>query len=260
MHNRNLNILIWNVRGINDQAKWLAIANKIAKSNCDIICLQETKRESFDSQYIKNFYPRKLNKFVFLPSMGATGGLFIGWNGNMFMGNTLFQNDYSISGDSWILTNIYAPCQGDARDDFIQWFKNIDMADNTDWLVVGDFNFMRYPDNRNMTGGNVQDMLSYNEAINAQALVEIPLKGRSFTWSNMQQAPLLEKLDWAFSSESWTLQYPKTLAIPLAKPISDHCPYVIQVGTNIPKSSIFRFEYYWLNHHDFKEIVRQIWN
>uniref|UniRef100_A0A453JE43 Endonuclease/exonuclease/phosphatase domain-containing protein n=1 Tax=Aegilops tauschii subsp. strangulata TaxID=200361 RepID=A0A453JE43_AEGTS len=115
------------------------------------------------------------------------------------------------------------------------------MTDSTDWLVVGDFNFMRYSDNRNRAGGNVQDMLSFNDAIRAQALVEIPLKGRNFTWSNMQQAPLLDKLDWAFSSESWTLQYPNTLAIPLAKPISDHCPCVFKVGTAIPKSTIFRF-------------------
>ena len=201
MHHRNWNILIWNVRGINDPAKWLALANKIAESNCDIICLQETKRESFYSQYIKQFCPRRLKKFVFLPSVGASGGLFIRWNDNLFVGNTLFRNNFSISvkltstlsGATWVLTNVYAPCQGQARADFIQWFRNIDMADNTDWLVVGDFNFMRYPNNRNRAGGNVQYMLSFNDAISARALVEIPLKGRNFTWSNMQHAPLFWK-------------------------------------------------------------------
>lgn len=42
-------------------------------------------------------------------------------------------------------------------------------------------------------------MLQFNEATSNLGLVEIPLKGRSYTWSNMQTAPLLEKIDWIFS-------------------------------------------------------------
>lgn len=102
-------------------------------------------------------------------------------------------------------------------------------------------------------------MLKFNEAINALGLVDIPLKGRKFTWSNMHEIPLLEKLDWFFSSESWTLTYANTLVKPLAKPISDHTPCRIQTGTNIPKSTIFRFENYWLQHQDFLGVVNKIW-
>jgi hypothetical protein len=38
-------------------------------------------------------------------------------------------------------------------------------------------------------------MLLFNRIISQLDLVEIPLKGRAFTWSNMQDNPLLEKLD-----------------------------------------------------------------
>ena len=48
-------------------------------------------------------------------------------------------------------------------------------------------------------------------------LVELPRKGRAFTWSNMQQEPLLEQLDWFFTSNNWMLAYPNTLVMPLAK-------------------------------------------
>lgn len=123
---RNWNILNWNIRGINDSSKWLALRNKISETNCDIVCLQETKKEFFDHRFIKNFYPKRINKFDFLPSIGASGGLLIAWNDSIFMGETLFQNDFSISvrftsklsGDTWILTNIYGPCQGEARNVF----------------------------------------------------------------------------------------------------------------------------------------------
>ena len=61
--NRNWNILCCNVRGINLQAKWDALRNKIDESSCAIVCIQETKRDSFDASYIRNFAPRRLDKF-----------------------------------------------------------------------------------------------------------------------------------------------------------------------------------------------------
>lgn len=69
------------------------------------------------------------------------------------------------------------------------------MDDDANWLILGDFNYVIYPNNRNKDGGNIQDMFLFNEAISKLAPVEIPLKGRKFTWSNIQDAPLLEKLD-----------------------------------------------------------------
>jgi hypothetical protein len=39
------------------------------------------------------------------------------------------------------------------------------------------------------------DTLHFNDAIAHLSLIELPLKGRKFTWSNMQMDPLLEQLD-----------------------------------------------------------------
>jgi hypothetical protein len=102
-------------------------------------------------------------------------------------------------------------------------------------------------------------MLLFNEAISNLGLVELPLEGRKYTWSNMQKTPLLERLDWFFTSASWTSTYPSTLVYPLVKPTSDHVPCVISIGTSIPKARVFRFENYWLQHSDFKQIVENSW-
>lgn len=76
-NNRNWVILSWNVRDINSESKWEAIKSKALEAKCDIMCLQETKRESFDIQYVKKFCPRNLNDFVFLPSVSHAGGSII---------------------------------------------------------------------------------------------------------------------------------------------------------------------------------------
>ena len=124
---------------------------------------------------------------------------------------------------------------------------------------IGWFNYIRYPHNRNRDGGSINDMFLFNEAISTQALVKIPLKGRKFTWSNMQEARLLEKRDSCFTSETWTIMFPSSQAIPLAKTTSGHIPIVSKVGTCIPRSQIFRFENFWPKHPQFKEVVKNNW-
>ena len=76
--------------------------------------------------------------------------------------------------------------------DFSSWLFNLNIPSNENWLILGDFNFIRSLTNRNKPGGDAADMLLFNEFIHAQSLMELPVKGRSFTWSNMQDDPLLE--------------------------------------------------------------------
>lgn len=155
------------------------------------------------------------------------------------------------NGASWILSNIYAPFTPAGKREFLAWFKNIQMPDNIDWLVVGDFNLYRNPDDRNEPGADYVEMLLFNEAISQLGLVELPLKGRRFTWTNKQESPLLERLDWFFTSSSWTLTYPNSSISTLTMETSDHTPCLISISTIIPKGHIFRFENYWMHHEDF---------
>lgn len=120
------------------------------------------------------------------------------------------------------------------------------MPDEVDWLVLGDFNLYRKPEDRNRPGGNLGDMMMFNGAISALGTVEIPLHGRKFTWTNKQQPPLLERLDWFFSSQEWTARYPNTSAHSLVMEVSDHWPCVLEIKTSIPKGRIFRFENFWM--------------
>jgi hypothetical protein len=102
--------------------------------------------------------------------------------------------------------------------------------------------------------------MSFNTVIQTHDLEEIPLKGRSFTGSNMQDAPLLEKIDWIFTSPEWTTKFPNTMSFPLARLGSDHTPIHVQIGNDIPKSNLFRFENFWMDFEGFMDIVNSKWN
>ena len=167
-------------------------------------------------QYIKNFCPPAFDAFEFLPSVGASGGMITIWKSAYFEGHLAFHNSFSLSVDfrslhnnaEWLLTNIYGPCPNDGKHSLVEWLKNVAMHEEIDWLLVGDFNLMRSPANRNKPGGDVTHILMFDEAISALGLVELPLFGQQFTWSNKQFEPLLKRLDWFFTSNSWTLTYP----------------------------------------------------
>jgi exonuclease III len=243
-------VLCWNIRGMNAKSKQLALMNAINLSGYSVVCLQETKKCDFDD-------------FVFIPSDGASGGLIIIWDSSVFSGMIMHCEPFAVSehfsstqsSQSWTLVNIYGPCSGDMRDTFTQWLFNLNIPPDEDWLLLGDFNFIRSPDNRNKPGGNINDILLFNDFIRAQNLTELPIKGRKYTWSNMQDDPLLEQLDRFFTSLHWTSSYPSTLVTPQGKPTSDHIPCVITIQTQIPGSKVFRFENYWIAHPGFLQTV-----
>lgn len=177
--------------------KWDSVINKIVESQCGILYLQETKKESFDSTFVKKFYPPSFDKIEYQPSQGASGGMAIIWKSALFDGELVFSNEFAISvkftstinSNEWVLTNAYGPCTAEGKRAFMHWFKYIQMLEHIDWLIVGDFNLIWSPDNRNKPGDNYNDMFMFNDAISTLALVEIPLLTKQFTWSNKQQSP-----------------------------------------------------------------------
>jgi len=60
------------------------------------------------------------------------------------------------------------------------------MPDDIQWLIVGDFNLIRKLEDRNRPGGNIGEMLMFNNAISSLGVVEIPFHDRKFTWTNKQ--------------------------------------------------------------------------
>ena len=160
----------------------------------------------------------------------------------MFDGSVLEKHQFAItlsftsahSLETWKLSTVHGPCIEPARGLFIDWLKNMQIQDTDNWMILGDFNFYRSTENRNRPGGNISNTFLFNDAIGEAGLIELPLKGRSYTWSIMQQNPLMEQLDWFFTSVNWTTTYPNTKVLPMSKPISDHIPYKIMIGTIYP--------------------------
>ena len=102
-------------------------------------------------------------------------------------------------------------------------------------------------------------MFAFNESLSTLGVVELPLFGKRFTSTNKQFSPLLERLDWFFTSQSWTNSSLNTSVCTLAME-TYHVPCVISIGTVIPKGKVFRFENYLMEHESFLNIVQHAWS
>lgn len=162
-NNRSDKVLFWNIRGINSQEKWDAIREKINESACHVLCLQETKRESFDSFYIRKFCLRSLDKFTFFPSIGASRGILTAQNSSLFDGTVIQSNSYAIKVELFSrldnstihISNVYGPANSTQKQGFITWLMNLDTSEFEDWVLGGDFNLIKGPENRNKPGEEV---------------------------------------------------------------------------------------------------------
>lgn len=60
------------------------------ESRSDIVCLQETKKETIDYVFLKNICPHGFDSFVYKPSTDASGGILVAWKGALFVGTEIF--------------------------------------------------------------------------------------------------------------------------------------------------------------------------
>jgi exonuclease III len=140
-----MNILCWNVRGLNDKDKWGLLRNKIEECGVNIFCFQETKSDHIDIRFLKNFAPKRFDKFEFCPSSGASGGILVAWVSRFFSVTVLEKHPfairltftYAINSISWNLVVVYGPCRQPDRDEFVNWLYNLDIDEEDLWLFMG---------------------------------------------------------------------------------------------------------------------------
>lgn len=149
------------------------------------------------------------------------------------------------SSETWTLTCVYGPCENPERNHFVTWLQNLQIQDNDNWLIIGVLlgTSTSFAQPKIVTCQEGTLMISSFLMVLLVILVwwSCHSKGRLFTWSNMQEIPLLEQLDWFFTSVNWTITYPNTVKS-LTRNISYHVPCVISIQTMIPKAEVFVFK------------------
>ncbi|PNT61201.1 hypothetical protein BRADI_5g11925v3 [Brachypodium distachyon] len=197
-----------------------------------------------------SFLPPGCWSFLFSPSDGASGGLLTAWNPEDLACSLLARHPYSLSCTfsyktsdfSFSLTNVYGPCGPDDKQAFLGELLSIGLGINGPWALIGDFNLILRPAERSNLNFNVPEAARFAACLIALQLLEIPLLGRNFTWTNQQSAPILVNLDRAFVNLRWSNLLPNSTLSFLPRWTSNHVPIFLSVSSDIPTPSVFRFD------------------
>jgi hypothetical protein len=133
--------------------------------------------------------------------------------------------------------------------------------ENLPFLVGGDFNIMRKPEDKSCGDFDTKWPSLFNAVIASLDLREIVITGRQFTWGGCGGNPTYEKFDGVLASTEWELNFPLAKVEAREQNISDHTPLVVSTGASTHQygSRPFRFERGWLLKEVFYNMVANIW-
>lgn len=211
MKNESYYIVSWNVRGLGDPDKCADVLSELTALRPSIALLHETKLEDPPINKIRSFLPRFLDSNNHLNAIRSAGGILSASNSRTF---TLLNCDHLrftstltltclASHHNVLATNVYAPSLRSQKMEFLDELKQIEPPPDTPWLLIGDFNLIRFPNEKNNNNFHRSDAESSNNTIDLLALLELPLLDRQFTWSNKRANPTLERIDRVFINLAW---------------------------------------------------------
>lgn len=88
------------------------------------------------------------------------------------------------------------------------------------------------------------------------------LKGEKFTWRSNPRNGFVtrERIDQVLVNWPWRIGYPHSLVLSLPIITSDHSPLVLQLTPKKKSEVQFRYEAFWDDHEECKEIIKQGWS
>ena len=260
-------MLSWNVRGANNLNKRNVIRNFIRSQRVDLVCLQETKIQNLSSADARSLGVGRLADWRAVEAEGSAGGVLVFWDTRKlelveaelghFSVTCMFKNVED--GFLWAFTGVYGPVKRSKRELFWQELGAVKGLWGGPWCIGGDFNVVLSPNDRNSDCRLSYSMRCFMEVLNELGLRDLPLQGGPFTWRGGLNNQRMSRLDRFLVSADWEIQFSNVTQSILSRPVSDHCPVMLDSNGIKSGPSPFRFENMWLKFAGFKDILRDWW-
>ncbi|XP_028121762.1 uncharacterized protein LOC114318984 [Camellia sinensis] len=260
-----MKIMSWNVRGLGRSDKRSRVKLLINKREVDVLLLQETKRSNIDEAFSRSIWPWEKMEFMAVDSDGSARGLLSIWNPNVFLlsdcycnRNFLLLSSTSTVSFECVFVNIYAPNDVVKRAKLWEFIISIRSFFQKPWCKGGDYNEIRFVAERRGCTRRDKGMQDFYNFVDKLEMVDIPMLGRSFTWSNSVKGERWSKIDRFLLDPSWLEKF-KFKLWGLPRIVSDHCPLLLKEDERNWDPRPFRFLNAWLLHPSFTANVQRSW-
>ncbi|XP_028099816.1 uncharacterized protein LOC114299300 [Camellia sinensis] len=231
-----LKVLSWNVRGLYEKDKRLAVRSLLRNVRADVICLQETKMEVLGGDVVREIWGGRFVEWSYLPTVGTAGGVLLCWDNSVVV-----KKDEEVGERGSFL--------GELGDVAHQWCEP--------WCVGGDLNMVRWSVEKMGNTRVNRSMWAFSAFTDELNLVDLPLQGGNFTWSNGHH---MSRIDRFLVTSGWEEHFSEVVQSCLPRPVSDHWPILLDSGGVRSGPTPFWFKNMWLHSEGFLERVRRWWS
>lgn len=264
---QKIKVLCWNVRGLGSVQKCNVVRSTLVASRCEVCIFQETKLNEIDLNYFSLFLPSFFVRMCACnKAINNAGGCLIAWKRSYELINC-WSTKHTISvllkqsktGVSFVVTNVYGPSEDNLKLNFLEELKSLHALVCHPWIIGGDFNMVRWLVDRSGDMRGINLMCAFNDVIRELALMDVPLKNRTFTWSSKRPRPVFSKLDRIFLSPDWASEFPVITLEAMEMAVSDHVPLLLTCKHLQTQKRHSRLELFWLKYPQAKAIIHDIW-
>lgn len=262
-----LKVLVWNVRGLNTPARRTTISQVVAAGKPSLVCFQESKMEHVTPELVRHCMGNKFENFFYLPAVGTRGGIILAWDATVVSlsnphrtENTIMALVKTLGGLQWWITGVYGLQLDVDKIRFMEELCEIRDLHAGPWAVVGDFNLLLNPEDKNNRVVNRRMMTRFRTTLNRLELMGMYINGRHYTWSNERECATLEKIDHVLTTNDWDDMHPSSFLTAMGMAISDHCPLLLDLNADWKVGRRFRFEAFWPRAAGFMETVTATWH
>ncbi|XP_048496446.1 uncharacterized protein LOC125495695 [Beta vulgaris subsp. vulgaris] len=261
-------VLAWNVRGVNNPKKQQEVKAFLHKHVVGLVGLLETKVKAI---HLGDLYHKVFQGWCFSSntSYHPGGRIVLAWKPGIFHVNIIKATSQLMhcfiepmsKVHSFYCTFVYAFNQCGERE--VLWNDLAQLHTTGPWLIMGDFNCVRYPNERIGAVVRAQEMMPMNNWCAGCGLDDLKSSGCFFTWNNKQQGynRVFSNIDRALSNMAWQEIFPTAEVTFMPEGDFDHSPSLLTV---YPRSDSGKkpFKYYtmWRHSPQYDSTVRDQWN
>lgn len=251
-----MNLVSWNLRGLNRTPMHKEIRSLIAQHQFSMIGLVETKVKASNMAFIrKAVCPAEWSDFA-NPLHNDTTRIWVFWSLTIKVSIIDSSEQHihcKILFNSSTLFVTFCYGFNSALERIPLWNSLVHCAtisNSHPWILLGDFNVIRWDSEKK--GGpkpNLYTMKDFNDCIDSCGLDEFKLAGKFFTWSNSSfgEARTECRLDRVLTNSAFNLTATNYRGTALNPGISDHSPISIS-GAPIANRALktpFKYFNYW---------------
>ncbi|WOL11374.1 transposon protein [Canna indica] len=206
--------------------------------------------------------------FLAMNAIGLAGGQLLIWNSEIWSMEDYYSGHFILaaslvfkqSGLRFWVASVYGPPHHSARSAFFRELVAFLNSHNDLLIMGGDFNVTMGLHERLNCTGSLHDSQKFSRIIANSNLIDLPIAGLLYTWSNGQNSARFAKLDRVLLSLSASNLLPTTVIHRGGKKLSDHHFLHFKSQNKVlTRSNIFGLESHWFGLASFKEMISKCW-